>query len=111
MENDIIKARESIKEADRQIAKYFEQRMKAAEAVAAYLQQKLKINTGSMPLRDITHALNQKGVRPATGESFALLWQRLDTARFAPTELAEQSTLDLAAQALDVLSLIEEETK
>ena len=82
-----------------------------AEAVAAYLQQKLKINTGSMPLRDITHALNQKGVRPATGESFALLWQRLDTARFAPTELAEQSTLDLAAQALDVLSLIEEETK
>ncbi len=46
MENDIIKARESIKEADRQIAKYFEQRMKAAETVAAY-----KKETGS-PIED-----------------------------------------------------------
>ncbi len=82
-----------------------------AEAVATYLQEKLRINTGSLPLKEITTALAKKGVRPATAEAFSLLWQRLDAARFAPAELGAQSTMDLSAQALDVLVLIEEETK
>ncbi len=82
-----------------------------AETVSYYLQQKFNINTGSLPLKDMVHILSKKGVRRATAESFSLLWQRLDAARFAPSELGEQSTMDLAAQALDVLTLMEEETK
>ena len=82
-----------------------------AEAVSTYLHQKLKINTSSLPLKDITQAMHRKGVRPATTESFALLWQRLDAARFAPSDLTAQSTRDLSSQALEVLSSIEEELK
>ena len=82
-----------------------------AEAVSAYLQQKFKINTGSLPLKDVVNRLQQQGVRHASAEAFSLLWQRLDAARFAPGELSTQSTLDLSAQALDVLALMEEETK
>lgn len=82
-----------------------------ADTISAYLQQKLAIYTGSLPLKDIKNALIQKGISPATVESFALLWQRLDAARFAPEDLASQSALELSAQALDVIKLIEEELK
>lgn len=82
-----------------------------ADAVAGYLQQKFKISTGSLPLKSIVNMLGKKGVTPATAEAFSLLWQRLDAARFAPTEKDAQNTRNLAAQALDVLTLMEEETK
>lgn len=82
-----------------------------ADAVADYLQNKFKISTGSLPLKNITQALRKKGVTPATAESFSLLWQRLDAARFAPGEWEIQSTQELSVQATDVLHLIEEETK
>lgn len=82
-----------------------------AEATASYLHQKFHINTGSLPLKDIAASLKKCGVRPATVESFSLLWQRLDAARFAPADSAMQSAMDLSEQAMDVLSLIEEETK
>lgn len=82
-----------------------------ASAVADYLQQKFKISTGSLPLKSIVTTLEKQGVTPATAEAFSLLWQRLDAARFAPTEKDTQSTRNLAAQTLDVLTLIEEETK
>jgi len=82
-----------------------------ADTVSDYLQQKFQINTGSLPLKEVVATLNKKGVRKATTESFLLLWQRLDAARFAPAELNTQSTMDLSVQALDILNLIEEETK
>ena len=82
-----------------------------AEAVADYLQQKLRINTGSLPLKAIVHALTKRGITPATAEAFALLWQRLDAARFAPGAPDTQSAQDLAQQALDILKLLEEEAK
>ena len=82
-----------------------------AEAVSGYLQQKLKISTGSLPLRAIVESLQKRGVTPAAAESFSLLWQRLDTARFAPGAPDAQNAKELAQQALDILKLLEEETK
>ncbi len=82
-----------------------------SEAVSGYLQQKLKISTGSMPLKTIIHTLRQYGVKPSTAEAFSLLWQRLDAARFAPGGQGSKSASNLSVQALDVLKLLEEETK
>ena len=82
-----------------------------SEAIEKYLYQKFNIHTGSLTLREMTASLARKGVRPATVESFSLLWQRLEAARFAPAELGAQSSLDLSAQALEVLRLMEGETK
>ncbi len=82
-----------------------------ADAVSGYLQQKMKISTGSMPLKSILTALTKRGITPATAEAFALLWQRLDAARFAPGAPDTQSAQELAHQALDILKLLEEEAK
>ncbi len=82
-----------------------------ADAVSGYLQEKLKISTGSLPLKSILAALKQHGVKPSTAEAFSLLWQRLDAARFAPTGHGVHSTTNLSTQAQDVLKLLEEECK
>ncbi len=82
-----------------------------ADAVSGYLQQKLKISTGSLPLKAIVKALQHRGITPATAEAFLLLWQRLDTARFAPGTPDAQNVQHLAQQALDILKLLEEEAK
>ena len=82
-----------------------------AEAVSGYLQQKMKISTGSLPLKGIVASLHKHGVTPATSEAFSLLWQRLDTARFAPGAPDAQNGQELASQALDILKLLEEESK
>ena len=82
-----------------------------AEALSGYLQQKLNIGTGSLPLRAIVTALQKSGVTPATAEAFSLLWQRLETARFAPGSPDALDPQNLASQGLDVLKLMEEETK
>ena len=82
-----------------------------AEALSGYLQQKLGIGTGSLPLRAIVTALQKSGVTPATAEAFSLLWQRLETARFAPGSPDALDPQNLSAQGLDILKLMEEETK
>lgn len=82
-----------------------------AEALSGYLQQKLGIGTGSLPLRAIVAALQKRGVTPATAEAFSLLWQRLETARFAPGSPDALDPQNLSAQGLDILKLMEEETK
>ena len=82
-----------------------------AAAVSDYLQHKLKISTGSLPLKLILQALHKRGVTPATAESFSLLWQRLDTARFAPGAQDTQNVQATARQALDILKQLEEEAK
>lgn len=94
-------AKRALKQADTEEA--------VADAVSAYLQKKLHISTGSLPLKSILAALKQHGVKPSTVEAFSLLWQRLDAARFAPG--ANDSATNLSTQALDVLKLLEEETR
>ncbi len=81
------------------------------EAVHTYLQHRLHLSTGSLPLKEITSSLRQKGATPATAEVFALLWQQLEAQRFAPQQDPAAGNHPLAAQALDVLKRIEEETK
>ncbi len=82
-----------------------------ADAVSKYLQEKLKISTGSLPLKSILNALKQRGVKPSTAEAFSLLWQRLDAARFAPSASGAHSATNLSTQAQDVLKLLEEQCK
>lgn len=82
-----------------------------ADALSHYLQHKLHIYTGSMPLKEILISLQKKGVTPATAQAFGLLWQRLEAARFAPAQAPTQSAINLPEQALDVIKLIEEETR
>lgn len=82
-----------------------------ADAVTDYLLQKFNLSTGSLPLKSILAALRKRGVKPSTAESFSLLWQRLDAARFAPGGQAGQYASNLSVQAQDVLKLLEEETK
>lgn len=82
-----------------------------SDALSAYLQQKLKISTGSLPLKDIASALARKGVTPGTVQQFATLWQKLDAARFAPEAWGAQNFLELRPQARLLLKQLEEETK
>ena len=79
-----------------------------ADTLSLYLQQRLALSTASLPLREILTRLRQKGVTPATLESFSLLWQRLEAERFAPNGATTQ-TANLTTQAQSVLKLIEEE--
>ena len=81
-----------------------------ADIVSVYLAEKLGIHTGSLPLKEIVSRLEEKGVTPATAESFALLWEHLDAERFAPAGAAT-SAVDLPLQAQNTLRLIEEETR
>ena len=82
-----------------------------SDALSGYLQQKLKISTGSLPLKDIAAALTRKGVTPATVEQFSALWQKLDAARFAPEAWGAQNVQELGPQARLLLKQLEEETK
>ncbi|MBR4592072.1 MAG: BatD family protein, partial [Elusimicrobiaceae bacterium] len=82
-----------------------------ADALSVYLQHKFKIATGSLPLKNILMQLTRAGVTPATAQAFSLLWQQLEAERFAPTGANPSDSVHLSSQALDVLKLIEEETK
>ncbi len=82
-----------------------------ADVIRTYLQHRLHLSTGSLPLKEITAALRKQGVTPATAEAFSLLWQRLEAQRFAPLHDTSAGNTHLAGQALSVLKLIEEEAK
>ncbi len=81
-----------------------------ADAISGYLQQRLRISTASLPLKDIQAQLRQKGITPATLQAFALLWQRLEAERFAPT--ADNGSIPrLNTQVQHLLKLMEEEIR
>lgn len=82
-----------------------------AEAVADYLQAKCSLSIASLPLRDLTDALRQRGVSAASAGQFAQFWQQLDAARFAPVALGMANGAGLAAQALELLKKLEGELK
>ena len=75
-----------------------------ADALSDYLQIKYNIHTASLPLRDITAALQGKGCSGVLLQQFATLWQKLDAARFAPQALRSQNTKELAQQALSLIT-------
>ncbi len=80
-----------------------------ADAAAAFLLERFRLNTGSLQLRDILEALQTRGVTPTALKEFAALWQRLDAARFAPQQLGAADARALAAQALALLKRLDGE--
>ena len=96
-----VTAKNQLKQADSS--------QRIAEALSTYLQQKLRIHTGSLPVKEITTQLHQKGVTPATTEAFLFLWQRLEAERFAPADVSTPSAINLPQEALRILKLMEEE--
>ncbi len=82
-----------------------------SDAMSLYLQQRLRVSTASLPLKEIGVQLHRKGVTPATVASFTSLWQRLEAERFAPAHAAGAAAADYASQAQQILKHIEEEIK
>ena len=82
-----------------------------SEAASAFLLQRFKLNTGSLQLREITQALQQRGATQATLQEFFTLWQRLDAARFAPQQLGQNQTQALAAQTWALLKQLDGEAR
>ena len=81
----------------------------AAQTIDDFLLGRFHINMGSRQLRGVLEDLKQKGVKPATLQEFASLWQRLDAARFAPQNMAQKDALVLAQQAAALLKRLDSE--
>lgn len=82
-----------------------------ADALSHYLSARLSIHTGSMPIKDIVAALQQRGYTLAQTEPFAALWQQLETLRFAPADSTTSSVKQQAQQARQVLQILEGKAK
>lgn len=79
-----------------------------SDAISAYLLAKWKISTASLPLRAIVQALESKGVKPEARQQFSTLWEKLESARFAPAQADTQTRMQLSQQALALLKVLEE---
>jgi len=83
-----------------------------SDTVSAYFAQKLKITTGSLPLKEIVRRLEESGCTPTETEKFARLWQTWEAARFAPTTGNNASGVTQQAQeALNFIKMLEEKHK
>ena len=82
-----------------------------SDTLSTYLQVRYQVNTGSLPLREISAALKQKSCPSALIERFEVLWQKLDAARFAPVDMQGEGTHELAAQALELIKDMDKESK
>ncbi len=79
-----------------------------ADALSAYLSAKWKISTASLPLRAIVEALAHQGVQAEVCNRFAGLWEKLESARFAPTQADTQTLAQFTEQARALLKAWEE---
>ncbi len=84
--------------------KHAENEQAVADALSTYLQTKYGLHTASLPLRNLQAALTCKGCPSVLAEQFALLWQQLEAARFAPGAQQNQNTGSLASKAIDLLN-------
>lgn len=78
-----------------------------ADALSAYLLAKWNISTASLPLRDIVGSLQHKHVSKETCQTFASLWQQLESARFAPTQTSPDALTPFIQQARSLLKIWE----
>ncbi len=74
-----------------------------SDALDTYLYVRYGVHTASLPLRDISAALKRRGCPADLVQRFENLWQRLDAARFAPAELQNQNTAELAQLAAELM--------
>lgn len=79
-----------------------------ADALSTYLSTKWKISTSSLPLRAIVEALAHKGVKTEVCNRFTNLWEKLESARFAPTQADTQTLAQFTEQARALLKAWEE---
>lgn len=79
-----------------------------SDALSAYLLAKWKISTASLPLRSIVEELRKKGVAPDACNQFSALWEKLESARFAPAQANAQTLAELTEQARAMLKVWEE---
>ncbi len=79
-----------------------------SDALSAYLLGKWKISTASLPLRSIVEELRKKGVKPDVCNQFSALWEKLESARFAPAQANAQALADLTEQTRALLKIWEE---
>ncbi len=82
-----------------------------SDALSTYLQVRYQVNTGSLPLREISAALKQKSCPADLIGRFEILWQKLDAARFAPVDMQGEGTHELAAQALELIKDMDKGSK
>ncbi len=75
-----------------------------SDALAEYILIQYQVHTASLPLRDITAALQAHGCPALLVQQFSELWQKLDAARFAPAQLRSQNTQELAGQAQELIT-------
>ncbi|MBQ3667020.1 MAG: protein BatD [Elusimicrobiaceae bacterium] len=78
-----------------------------SDAISTYLLAKWKISTASLPLRSIVEALEKKGVKPQVRQQFSTLWEKLESARFAPAQADTQTRTQFSEQALALLKALE----
>lgn len=79
-----------------------------SDALSTYLLTKWNISTASLPLRSIVDALAKKGVKPTVCQQFSNLWEKLESARFAPTQADTQTLAQFAEQSRTLLKAWEE---
>lgn len=79
-----------------------------SDAISTYLLAKWNISTASLPLRSIIEALEKKGVKKDLCQQFATLWEKLESARFAPAQTDTHALMQLNEQARQLLKAWEE---
>ncbi len=79
-----------------------------SDALSAYLLAKWNISTASLPLRSIVEALEKHRVKKEVCQQFSTLWEKLESARFAPTQADTQARTQLTEQTLSLLKALED---
>ena len=74
----------------RQLLKNANTEEQVSEALTAYIQVRYGVHTASLPLRNISAALEKHGCPADLVKHFEALWQRLNAARFAPLFSADR---------------------
>ena len=85
-----------------------------SEALRDYLSQRLHIQTGSLPLKEVITALHKRGYTPQQTDPFTQLWKQLEDLRFAPgasSQAQKEQIRQLACDAQEVIKQLEEKIK
>ena len=106
MDKQTLAGRRSLAKT-RQLLKNASTEEQISEALTAYIQVRYGVHTASLPLRDISSALEKHGCPAELVKRFEALWQRLNAARFAPVDMQGEGTAELARQATELIKAMD----
>ena len=106
MDKQTLAGRRSLAKT-RQLLKNASTEEQISEALTAYIQVRYGVHTASLPLRDISSALEKHGCSAELVKRFEALWQRLNAARFAPVDMQGEGTAELARQATELIKAMD----